>query len=136
MNTIYIKGALLVLVLFAAGNAIAGYDLHITRARDWTESKKTPITLKDWTEFIKSDKEFRLVEAAEAKNPKTGEVIKLKAEGMAVWTDPKDKSECYFYYHESEISVKNPEDRVIAKMKSVAQKLKARVVGDDGEDYK
>jgi hypothetical protein len=122
--------------LFAASNAFAGYDFHITRAKDWTESKKSPITLTEWTEFIKTDKEFRLVEAAEAKNPKTGEILRLKAEGMAVWTDPKDKSECYFYYHEGEIRVKNPEDRTIAKMKVVAQKLKAKVIGDEGEQYK
>jgi hypothetical protein len=89
----------------------------------------------EWTEFIKTDKEFRLVEAAEAKNSQ-GEVIKLKAKGMAVWTDPKDKSECYFYYQGGEISVKNPEDRIIAKMKTVAEKLKARVIGDEGEEYK
>jgi hypothetical protein len=64
MNTIRIRTALLGLFLFATSNALAGYDLHITRAKDWTESKKTPITLMEWTEFIKTDKEFRLVEAA------------------------------------------------------------------------
>ncbi len=136
MNTIRSKAGLLGLFLFAASNALAGYDLHITRAKDWTESKKTPISLKEWTEFIKTDKEFRLVEAAETKNPTTGEVIRLKAEGMAVRIDPKNKSECYFYYHEGEISVKNPEPRIITKMKVVAQKLKAKVIGDEGEEYK
>jgi len=124
------------LFLLTAGNVFAGYDLHITRASDWAESKKSPISLKEWTEFIKTDKEFRPVEAAEAKNPHTGEVITLKAEGMAVWTDPKNKSEWYFCHHEGEISVKNPAERVIARMKTVAQKLKAKVIDDEGEEYK
>jgi len=127
---------LLSLLFVSARSALAGYDVHITRAKDWTESKKTPIALKEWAEFIQTDKEFRLVEAAEAKNSKTREIIKLKAQGMAVWTDPKDKTECYFYYHEGEITVKNPGDRIIDKMKAVAQKLKAKVIGDEGEEYK
>ena len=70
MKMMRINALLLGLSLFAASNATAGYDLHITRAKDWTESKKTPISLKEWTEFVKTDKEFRLVDAAEAKNPK------------------------------------------------------------------
>jgi predicted transglutaminase-like protease len=123
-------------VFFTATNVLAGYDLHITRAKDWTESKKTPISLQEWKEFIKTDKEFRLVDAAETKNAKTAEVLKMQSEGMAIWADPKNKSECYFYYQEGEISVKNPEERIIDKMKIVAQKLKAKVIGDEGEEYK
>ena len=135
MNTLRSKTFLLSL-LFAASNAFAGYDLHITKAKNWTESKKTPISLKEWTGFVKADKEFRLVDAAEARNHTTGEFIKVQAEGMAIWTDPKDKSECYFYYHAGEISVKSPNDKIITKMKAVAQKLKARVIGDEGEEYR
>lgn len=35
-----------------------------------------------------------------------------------------------------EIFVKDADERIIPKMKQIAPKLKARVVGDDGEDYK
>jgi len=78
----------------------------------------------------------KVVEAAEARNHTTGEFIKVQDEGMAIWTDPKDKSECYFYYHAGEISVKSPNDKITTKMKAVAQKLKARVIGDEGEEYR
>ena len=65
VNILRTSAISLCVLLFAASNALAGYDLHITRAKDWTESSKTPSTLKEWTEFIKADKEFRIVEAAE-----------------------------------------------------------------------
>jgi hypothetical protein len=106
--------------------AQAGYDLHITRAKEWTDSKKTPVPVEDWTQFVKSDSEFRIVQTKDAKDkPKD-----------AIWVDPKDKREVYFYYSDGEITVKDPDERIIAEMKKVAVKLKAKVVGDDGEDYK
>jgi len=106
--------------------AWAGYDLHITRAKDWTESKKTPVTVEEWVQYVKSDSEFHLVQPQDPKG---------RAKD-AIWIDPKNKQECYFYYSDGAISVKDPDERIIAKMKKVALKLKAKVVGDDGEDYK
>jgi len=105
--------------------ARAGYDAHITRAKDWTESAKKPVTLDEWVQYVKNDSEFRFVQSQDPKDkPKD-----------AIWTDPKDKRECYFYYSDGEISVKDPDERILAKMQKVALKLKARVVGDDGEGY-
>ena len=106
--------------------AWAGYDLHITRAKAWVDSKTTPIPVEDWIQYVKSDSEFRLVQPQDPKDKSKD----------AIWVDPKSKQECYFYYSDGEISVKNPSDSVIAKMKKVALKLKAKVVGDDDEDYK
>ena len=106
--------------------AQAGYDLYITRATDWTQSKKTPVTVEEWVRYVKSDSAFRLVQPQDPKDqPKD-----------AIWTDPKNKQECYFYYSDGEISVKDPDERIIAEMKKVALKLKAKVVVDDGEEYK
>ena len=82
MNKI-LKIGLLSLLLLAAGHAFAGDEAHISRAKDWTQSKNTPIPLSEWTEFIKSDKEFRSVDTD-------------KAQGGAVWTNPKDKKNGIF----------------------------------------
>jgi hypothetical protein len=41
------------------------------------------------------------------------------------------KRECYFYYSDGAISVKDPDERIIAKMQKVALSLKAKVGGDD-----
>ena len=58
-----IKTALLCLVFCVAFSPVvwAGYDVHITRAKEWTESKKTPIPLDDWIQYVKNDAEFRVV---------------------------------------------------------------------------
>jgi hypothetical protein len=117
----FAKVACCALFFLAAGDVFAGYDAHISRAKDWTESKNSPIPLNEWKDFVKGDKEFRPVDAD-------------KAGGMAIWTDPKDKKEWYFSYHEGEISVKDPEGDVLNKMKSIARKLKAKVIGDEGEE--
>lgn len=120
MNKI-LKIGLLSLFLLAAGNTFGGEEAHISRAKDWTQSKNTPIPLSEWKDCINSDKEFRPVDAD-------------KSQGMAIWTDSKNKKECYFSYHEGEISVKDPDGEVLNKMKSIARKLKAKVIDDDNEE--
>ena len=106
--------------------AWAGYDLHITRAKEWTESKKAPIPIEVWVTYVKGDSEFRLAISPDSKS----------APKDAIWTNPKDKQECYFYYFDGEIIVKDPNPSAIAKMKIIASKLDAKVVGDEDEDYK
>ena len=32
-----------------------GYDVHITRAREWHESDTTPITLDEWLAYVARD---------------------------------------------------------------------------------
>jgi hypothetical protein len=120
MNKTLLKGVFLISFLFATANVFAGADAHITRAKDWTQSKSNPISLSDWTALVKSDPEFHPGDSAGSKD-------------SAVWTDPKDKSQWIFSFSEGEISVKNPSDRVLAKMKSVAAKLNAKVLDDDSE---
>jgi hypothetical protein len=36
------------------------YDVHITRAEEWSENKRTPITLEEWVAYAKSDPELRV----------------------------------------------------------------------------
>lgn len=40
------------------------------------------------------------------------------------------------WYGNGAISVKNPDDETIAKMVQIANKLKARVLGEEDEEYK
>jgi hypothetical protein len=128
MSTVSRRPAIVIFFLLCAGLgsvAFAGYDVHITRSADWTESEKVPIKLEEWMKYVRSDHEFKLIEPKDA-----------NARGDASWTDPDGKREVHFSYSKGEIFVKDPDERIIAKMKQIARKLKARVVGDDGEDYK
>lgn len=36
-----------------------GYDVHITRAEDWSENEDAPISLEEWERFVDGDPELR-----------------------------------------------------------------------------
>ena len=125
-----------VLSLFSLpGIALAGYDLHITRANEWTLSSKHPISENEWKNAVMSDGQLQMNMTATAENPKTHKAIQVSNPLMASWVDPTSKEKHYFYYSRGEITVKNPSKNAIAKMKAIARKLSARVQGDDGELY-
>ena len=115
-----------------------GYDLHITRAPEWTESADDPITLAEWLAAVNADPEMRLDGFAEADTP-DGATVRYENEGLAVWTaysaHEEDGNMAWFDYHRGTIVVKNPDEEVIEKMKQLAAQLGAKVLGDEGEEY-
>jgi hypothetical protein len=60
-------------------------------------------------------------------------------DGLAVWVaysgHQRVGNKAWFDYRTGRIIVKNPDDEIIQKMKAIALHSKARVVGDDGEEY-
>jgi hypothetical protein len=114
-----------------------GYDLHITRAPDWTESELHPITLEEWLAYLASDPEMRLDNLAEAKVG--SETLRYENEGLAVWLAYSGHgvggNMAWFDYRDGQIVVKNPDQEIIDKMRRIAAALGARVVGDGGESY-
>jgi hypothetical protein len=115
-----------------------GYDLHITRESETTESQPAPIRLDEWQAYVASDDEFRMVNFAEVTTPR-GDTIRYDNEGLALWTaysgGGTKRSTVWFDYRNGRIVVKNPDDEVLDKMKKIARVLGARVVGDEGEEY-
>lgn len=121
---------------FALQPGIAmGYDLHITKSSDWTNSAKDPIREDQWKALVDSDDELKMDTSVSAQNPSTGEVIELRNPLMASWIDSKTGDKHYFYFRSGEITVKNPTENAIKKMKEVALKIGAKVQGDEGEFY-
>lgn len=112
-----------------------GYDLHITRAECWVESGDHPISLSEWQEIINGDPQLRLENAAEMIAPSVN--LRYENIGMAVCTmeDEDEEYPVYFDYRDGRIVVKNPNDQIINKMKEIAEKLNASVIGDEGEIY-
>ncbi|MEW6349233.1 MAG: hypothetical protein AB1646_09235 [Thermodesulfobacteriota bacterium] len=115
-----------------------GYDLHITRAKDWTESLDHPISLEEWESHVARDHDMSLTGFAEA-DIGDGESIRYENEGLAVWTaysgHGKEGNMAWFDFHDGRIVVKNPDEEIIGKMIAIAEALGARVQGDDGEVY-
>ena len=115
-----------------------GYDVHITRANEWWEAESAPITLDEWLLTVKADPEMRLDGFAEVTTPE-GSTIRYDNQGLAVWKvwegHHEDGNKAWFDYHRGRITVNNPDDRIIAKMKQIAERLGAKVIGDEGEEY-
>ena len=105
-----------------------GYDVHIER------HEKSALTLDEWLRVVSEDPEMRLDGFAAAQSPK-GEVIRYENKGLAVWSAHSGKREIWFDYRNGKVVVKNPDAEVLAKMRSIAAKLRARVQGEEGELY-
>ena len=98
-----------------------GYDFHITRADDWSETAGHEITKTEWEKVIDTD-------PALVRSPGLGE-------GCASWRTPSG-AEGWLCWSEGELYTKYPDTEMLAKMLEVAGKLDAKILGDDGEEYR
>ena len=114
-----------------------GYDVHITRAAEWSESESVPISLAEWLDYVANDPEMRLDNFAEA--VVSGRVLRYENVGLAVWTSYPGRAAGgrppWFDYRSGRVVVKNPDDMILDKMREIASALDGRVVGDEGELY-
>lgn len=101
-----------------------GYDFHITRASEWTQSDSAPIRKDEWKAYLSSDSEFRLGNFAEATTTHQGQKIRYDNEGLAVWTAYSghfaEGNMAWFDHRNGRIVVKNADDKIREKMKEVA----------------
>lgn len=98
-----------------------GYDLHITRKESWADPDGPVLTLDEWLHYVASDKEI----SRDADNSEHDFLFTRGAFTAPLWWRP-DLGEIY---------TKNPDDLLIEKMVEIAKRLKARVLGDDDEEY-
>lgn len=113
-----------------------GYDIHITRKQDWFEDDPQ-ISSEEWRAYIASDADMRLDGYAEASTPDG--TLRYENNGLAVWTGYSRHclggNMAWFDFRNGDIVVRNPDPEILKKMWHVAQALKAKVQGDEGETY-
>jgi hypothetical protein len=97
-----------------------GYDLHITRRKDWSQAGHD-ITAEEWLAYVQKDPELSL-------SPEDGPYF-AKWSGESKYPDP------WLDWTEGNIYTKNPDEALIDKMAAMARELRALVQGDDGEIY-
>src|SRR6266403_4944804 len=102
-----------------------GYDLHITRKTNWSDDDGPAITEAEWRAIIEADPELSL----------DTETRCIMADGEYVYAAWNGEPGVLGFYR-GEISSKNPEEPLIAKMVRIAQALGAKVQGDDDEIYR
>jgi hypothetical protein len=100
--------------------ARVGYDLHITRRKNWAGAG-SDITVEEWLAFVEKDSEFLLF-------PADGPYF-ARWNGKSKYPDP------WLDWREGNIYTKNPDEALIDKMVEIARQLNAQVQGDDGEIY-
>jgi hypothetical protein len=99
-----------------------GYDLHITRKEDWADPDGPEITADEWLGIVRSDDELQLDEA--------------NGKYFAIWAVRPGDDGGWIDWSHGELYSKAPDAALIRKMEQIAAHLNARVVGDDGEEYR
>jgi hypothetical protein len=92
-----------------------GHYLHITRREDWYD-KGHDISADEWLSYVESDPELSIDE--------------INGKYFADWKD-----DGWLDWHRGEIYTKNPRKKLVEKMIQIANRLDAKVQGDEGEVY-
>lgn len=108
-----------------------GYELHIIRKVDWeNDEEPSNMTLDEWREYVNADPELEFDQSAVA-----GEY----GEGLCEWnahpTEKRPRYRPWFAFYKGAIDAKNPDEPTVRKMLQIADRLKAKVQGDDFEFY-
>ena len=118
-----------------------GYDLHITRKKNWDgfEDEHGPqISVDEWIALVRADAEMRLDGFCEVRLPE-GKVFRVDHPSIAVWRAWSHHGGhgdmAWFHHHHDNVAVKNPDREIRRKMWRLAERLGAKVQGDDGEYY-
>ncbi|HEX7134294.1 MAG TPA: hypothetical protein VF228_17090 [Iamia sp.] len=101
-----------------------GYDLHITRTDDWTQSADDPITLDEWLALA----------SASVHVEEDGRVTGGDVTPFHLVADPDGPN--LYWYEDGRVVVRGVETSSFPHLVDLAAELGAKVVGDDGEHYR
>lgn len=115
-----------------------GYDVHITRKDDWSDTAGETITRDEWLDYVRGDTSLALMGEAVVSNDK-GQEVSIKDETLTVWKEwPKregGKSEALMWHSNGNVLSTNPDAAMLQKMFLIADALGGKLQGDDGEIY-
>jgi hypothetical protein len=97
-----------------------GYDLYITRRKNWSEAGRD-ISLEEWLAYVQKDDELSL---------SLGD-----APGFAKWSGKSKLTDPWLDWSSGNVYTKNPDGPLVDKMIVIARALGGQVQGDDGEIY-
>jgi len=103
---------------------IVGYDLCITRRKNWVNPEEPAIfpaiTPEEWLVIVEADPEL--------------EIYARNGPYFARWNVPREPKGWMDLFR-GDLFSKNPDPALVEKMQSVAVLLGAQVVGEEGEIY-
>ena len=98
-----------------------GYDFHITRAEHWPENAGHEISESEWHDVGVNDRDLRFAG--------------YNGEHFAIWDAHPNHDEAWLDWDNGNVTTKNPDEPLLRKMTEIAERLNAKVQGDDGELY-
>jgi hypothetical protein len=98
-----------------------GHEVHITRAKDWAQNQGQEILASEWHELVSRDPELRLTDS--------------NGPHFVVWNTDTGQPCGWLDWNNGNITTKSPNERLLAKMLEIAERLGARVQSADGELY-
>ena len=98
-----------------------GYDVHITRADDWSANEGCEISTEEWHAIIEQDPSLRLAG--------------YNGPHFAIWDGHPEDREAWLDWFDGNITTKYPDEALLGKMLEIANRLNAKVQGDEGEVY-
>jgi hypothetical protein len=115
-----------------------GYDLHITRKKNWDgfEDEHGPeISFDEWMAVVDADPELRAAGHIDQRLPDKS----VFRQPLVAWTaHPRYRADDpgpALWHWRGNVESKNPDREFRCKMWRLAQVLRSRVQGDDGEFY-
>ena len=100
-----------------------GYDLHITRAENWTESSDSPIGYEEWIAYAEGSESLAAAGTLNLKEEPTEQTIYQIARGPNL------------HWWRGEVVVTGADEGHVDVLRPHAVALAARLQGDDGEVY-
>jgi hypothetical protein len=100
-----------------------GWEIHITRAAQWPESDRHPITADEWLALVEADPELTI-------DPRDNGPY------FALWLRHRiNDDHPWFDWFQGRIETKYPDRKTLGKALQIAKHFGAQVQGDDGEVY-
>lgn len=88
-------------------------DIYIQREKG--------ISLQEWIEYVKTDRDLVLMESGEVINPITRQKMKMKTPGRALLGDSE------IIYREGRIGCDGYSEKVLVKLREIAKTLRAEI---------
>lgn len=114
-----------------------GYEVHITRKENWFD-EGPEISVAEWIDVVHADAELRNDGYAEAALG-DGSVLRVDDPSLSVWhtysKHQPDGNMAWLWHSNGNVVAKNPDAEILRKMAQIAQRLSAKVQGDEGEIY-
>jgi len=108
-----------------------GYELYVTRADSHLETREKPISESEWLAAASADPTLSL--SNEDYYERRGPDKTTERFHPWIWSAHPDTPPLWFI--DGAINVKNPDPATISKLVELARILKARVIGEEGEEY-